>query len=76
VTGGWVTVTYDLADAMTAGVQISSITQMGLQINTGTDPCVGTTPPDASADGPADGGGSETGGGDAALEAGGDSAGN
>jgi hypothetical protein len=80
VTGGWVTVTYDLADATTAGIQISSITQMGLQINTGTDPCVGTTPPDASADGPADGpadgGASETDGGDAALEALGDSAGN
>ncbi|HSZ82361.1 MAG TPA: hypothetical protein VLA14_08770 [Polyangia bacterium] len=78
VTGQWVTVTWDLATALTSNPSAdpSQVTQMGLQINTGPA-CVGTTPPDASVDGPADGGASETGGGeDGAADGGVDGTGN
>jgi hypothetical protein len=64
VVGQWVTVTWTAADATTAGVNVASVSQMGLQINTGaasacTGPFVdaGTdAPADAPADHPADGG--------------------
>ncbi len=75
VQGSWVTITFDLADAAAQGLDIAKANQLGLQIDTGPA-CVGTTPPDAGTDVGSDGGTTETGGGDAALEAGGDSAGN
>jgi hypothetical protein len=53
VLGQWVTVTYDMADALSAGTDITMTTQMGLQMNTGPA-CVGTTPPDAGVDSPVD----------------------
>jgi hypothetical protein len=80
VTGGWVTVTWDTADALTAGVDITKVTQLGLQIDTGPA-CVGTTPPDAGIDAPADMAPSDAPadtvtGADAAADGGVDSAGN
>jgi hypothetical protein len=56
VTGGWVTVTFDLADAAAQGLDIAKANQLGLQMDTGPA-CVGTTPPDAGTDtAPTDGG--------------------
>jgi hypothetical protein len=59
VQGSWVTVTFDAADALALGVDITKVNQMGLQIDTGPA-CVGTTPPDAGTDTPTTDGGTST----------------
>jgi hypothetical protein len=49
VAGQYVTVNFDVDDAMLAGINVSTITQMGIQVTTGPA-CVGTPTPDGGSD--------------------------